>query len=82
MDWLGLVLICFVLPGVLSWLIGLGCRKLGLDQRGRPDPGYLSLWGIYLHQKTYTKKMLCFYTNLTNEIGAKPKKFPSFGQNA
>ena len=59
-----------------------GLPQAGVDQRGRPDPGYLSLWDIYLHQKTYTKKMLCFYTNLTNEIGAKPKKFPSFGQNA
>ena len=29
MDWLGLVLICFVLPGVLSWLFGLFFRKIG-----------------------------------------------------
>ena len=28
-DWLGLVLICFVLPGVLSWLFGLFFRKIG-----------------------------------------------------
>ena len=34
MDWLGMVLICFVLPGVLSWLIGLGCRKLGWIKDG------------------------------------------------
>ena len=34
MDWLGMVLICFVLPGVLSWLIGLGCRKLGWIKEG------------------------------------------------
>ena len=33
MDWLGMV-ICFVLPGVLSWLIGLGCRKLGWIKEG------------------------------------------------
>lgn len=29
MDWLGLVLICFVLPGVLSWAGGLILRKIG-----------------------------------------------------
>ena len=34
MDWLGMVLICFVLPGVLSWLIGLGCRKLRWIKEG------------------------------------------------
>ena len=34
MDWLGMLLICFVLPGVLSWLIGLGCRKLGWIKEG------------------------------------------------
>ena len=34
MDWLGMVLICFVLPGVLSWLIGLGCRRLGWIKEG------------------------------------------------
>jgi uncharacterized membrane protein len=28
-DWLGLLLICFILPGVLSWLFGLFCRRLG-----------------------------------------------------
>ena len=28
-DWLGLVLVCFVLPGVLSWAFGLALRKLG-----------------------------------------------------
>lgn len=28
-DWLGLVLICFVLPGVLTWLFGLLFRKMG-----------------------------------------------------
>ena len=28
-DWLGLILICFVLPAVLTWLFGLICRKLG-----------------------------------------------------
>ncbi len=28
-DWIGLVLICFVLPALLTWLIGLVCRKLG-----------------------------------------------------
>ena len=29
MDWVGLVLICFVLPAVLSWLIALPLRKRG-----------------------------------------------------
>lgn len=28
-DWLGLVLICFILPGVLTWLFGLFFRKIG-----------------------------------------------------
>ena len=28
-DWLGLVLICFVLPGILSWLFALPLRKIG-----------------------------------------------------
>lgn len=28
-DWLGLILICFILPGVLSWLLGLFFRKIG-----------------------------------------------------
>lgn len=29
MDWVGLVLICFVLPAVLTWLFGLILRKIG-----------------------------------------------------
>lgn len=29
MDWLGLILICFVLPAVLTWLISLPMRKAG-----------------------------------------------------
>jgi uncharacterized membrane protein len=29
MDWIGLVLICFVLPAVLSWAFGLVLRKIG-----------------------------------------------------
>jgi uncharacterized membrane protein len=28
-DWIGLVLICFVLPAVLTWLISLPLRKWG-----------------------------------------------------
>lgn len=28
-DWLGLILICFVLPAVLTWLFGEAARKLG-----------------------------------------------------
>ena len=34
MDWIGLVLICFVLPAVLSWAFGLVCRKLGWIKDG------------------------------------------------
>ena len=29
MDWIGLVLICFVLPAVLTWAFGLVLRKIG-----------------------------------------------------
>jgi uncharacterized membrane protein len=29
MDWVGLVLICFILPGVLSWLFAIPLRKWG-----------------------------------------------------
>ena len=34
MDWIGLVLICLVLPAVLTWLIGLVCRRLGWIKDG------------------------------------------------
>lgn len=34
MDWLGLLLICFVLPAVLTWLFGLLFRKLGWIKEG------------------------------------------------
>ena len=34
MDWLALILICFVLPAVLTWLIGIPCRKLGWIKEG------------------------------------------------
>ncbi len=33
-DWLGLVLICFVLPAVLSWIFGKICRKIGWIKPG------------------------------------------------
>ena len=33
-HWLGLILICFVLPAVLSWAICQGCRKLGWIKEG------------------------------------------------
>ena len=33
-DWLAMVLICIVLPAVLSWAIGLVCRKLGWIKDG------------------------------------------------
>ena len=34
MDWFGLVLICFVLPAVLTWAFGLLLRKLGWIKEG------------------------------------------------
>ncbi len=34
MDWIGLLLICIILPAVICWLIGLGCRKLGWIKEG------------------------------------------------
>ena len=29
MDWLGLILVCFVLPAILTWVFGLILRKIG-----------------------------------------------------
>lgn len=34
MDWLGMILICFILPGVLCWALGLVCRKIGWIKEG------------------------------------------------
>lgn len=34
MDWAGLLMICFLLPAVLCWLLGLLCRKLGWIREG------------------------------------------------
>jgi hypothetical protein len=34
MEWIGLILICFVLPAVLCWALGLICRKLGWIKDG------------------------------------------------
>jgi len=34
MDWLAMALICSILPAVLTWLFGLGCRKLGWIKEG------------------------------------------------
>ena len=34
MDWIGLVLICIVLPAILSWLFGLILRKIGWIKEG------------------------------------------------
>ena len=34
MDWIGLVMICFVLPAILAPLINMGCRKLGWVKDG------------------------------------------------
>lgn len=33
-DWLSLVLICFLLPGVLSWALGLLLRRIGWIKKG------------------------------------------------
>ncbi len=33
-DWIGMILICFILPGVLCWALGLLCRKLGWIKEG------------------------------------------------
>jgi len=33
-DWLAMLLICFILPGVLSWFFGLVCRRLGWIKEG------------------------------------------------
>jgi uncharacterized membrane protein len=34
MDWLAMALICIILPAVLTWLIGIPCRKLGWIREG------------------------------------------------
>ena len=34
MDWLAMALICIILPAVLTWLIGIPCRKLGWIRDG------------------------------------------------
>lgn len=34
LDWTGLVLICFVLPGILSWLFGRFFRRIGWIREG------------------------------------------------
>ena len=33
-DWLGLALICIILPAIFTWLIGIACRKLGWIKDG------------------------------------------------
>ncbi len=33
-DWVGLILICFILPAVLCWVLGLLCRKVGWIKEG------------------------------------------------
>lgn len=33
-DWVGLFMICFVLPGLLSWLFGLFFRRIGWIREG------------------------------------------------
>ena len=29
MDWIGLIAICFILPGVLTWIFGIFFREIG-----------------------------------------------------
>ena len=29
MDWIGLIAICFILPGALSWIFGIFFRRIG-----------------------------------------------------
>ena len=33
-DWLAMLLICFILPGVICWLLGLLLRKIGWIKEG------------------------------------------------
>ena len=33
-DWVGLILVCFVLPAVICWALGLVCRRLGWIKEG------------------------------------------------
>ena len=33
-DWIGLVLVCFVLPGILTWIFGLLLRRIGWIKDG------------------------------------------------
>ena len=34
MDWIGLALVCIVLPAVIAWAVGILCRKLGWIKDG------------------------------------------------
>ena len=34
LDWFGLIMICFVLPALICWSLGLICRKLGWIKEG------------------------------------------------
>ena len=34
MDWIGMALICFVLPAVLSWAIAIPLRRMGWIKEG------------------------------------------------
>ena len=33
-DWIGLILICFILPAVICWVLGLLCRRVGWIKEG------------------------------------------------
>ena len=34
MDWIGLILICFILPAIISWALALLLRKIGWIKEG------------------------------------------------
>lgn len=34
MDWLAMALICFILPAVICWILGVVCRKIGWIKEG------------------------------------------------
>ena len=34
MDWMAMAMICFILPAVLTWIIGIFCRRIGWIREG------------------------------------------------
>ena len=62
MDWLGLVLICFVLPAVLSFVFDLIFRKIGWVKDGdmKIDAYISSFSGKRLRLKRFRRFSLCY----------------------